>query len=111
MNDSSDMNDNKPIEKAIIMQLELTDQLRREEIVTTYIYDIESDNLCLELNHNYCKKVIISPIEPTWPKTIDTFSKQLKRKQIGSHHSTMLCDVADNNAQRILEQYRNRQAV
>src|SRR5438034_10133907 len=107
MNDSSDMNDNKPIEKAIIMQLELTDQLRREEILSSYIYDIESDYLYLELNHKYNKKVITSPIESTWPKTIETFSKQLKRKQIGADHTTMICDVADNNAHKILEQHRN----
>lgn len=93
-----------------ILHLELSDELKRQEIVTNYVYDITSDNLCLELNHKYNRKIIICPIKSDWSKFIETYTKELNRKGIRSpDHISMICDVADNNALRILEQRRNSQ--
>jgi hypothetical protein len=41
---------------------------------------------------------------------MDTFITQLKRKKISPEHITMLCDVADNAADKILKQRLNKQA-
>ncbi|MFZ0511221.1 MAG: hypothetical protein WAM14_06410 [Candidatus Nitrosopolaris sp.] len=50
------------------MQLELTDELKQQEIVTSYAFDPETDSLSIELNHKYCRKKITSPIESNWPR-------------------------------------------
>ena len=94
----------------LIMQLELTDEVKEQEIVTAFIFDPETDSLSIELNHKYSKKKITSPIESSWPKTMDTFTRQLERKKISPEHITMLCDVADNAADKILKLRLNRQA-
>jgi hypothetical protein len=65
-----------------VIPLELTDEVKREQIVTSYIYDIEIDSICLELNHKYNKKKITSPIESKWPKTMETFIEEMKRRGI-----------------------------
>jgi hypothetical protein len=93
-----------------IIILELTEGVKQEEIVSTFVFDTEIDSLSIELNHKYSKKKITSSIESTWPKTIDTFIRQLKRKKISPEHITMLCDVADNAGEKILKRRRNKQA-
>ena len=42
----------------VMMRLELTDELRHQEIVYSYIFDTEIDSLSIELNHKYGKKKI-----------------------------------------------------
>ncbi len=83
--------------------LELTHELQEEQIVERYVYDTEMDSLHVELNSRYKKKIIISPIDSKWPKTIDTYTQELKRKAIDTGHITMLCDCADENAPKILK--------
>jgi hypothetical protein len=90
--------------------LELTEEAKQQEIVSSFVFDPETDNLSVELNHRYSKKKITSPIEFNWPKTIDTFAKELGRKKISQEHILMLCDVADNAADKILRLRLNRQA-
>lgn len=94
----------------LTMQLELTDEVKKQEIVTSYVFEPKTDSLCVELNHKYSKKKIISPIESTWPKTMDTLTKELQRRGINPEHITMLCDVADNAADRILRCRLNKLA-
>jgi hypothetical protein len=94
----------------LIMQLELTDELKQQQIVTSYAFDPETDNLFVELNHKYSEKKITSPIGSNWSKTIDTFAKQLERKNISKEHITMLCDVADNAANEIIRCRLNKRA-
>ena len=92
------------------MQLELTEEVKQQEIVTRFVFDPETDNLSVELNHKCSKMKITSPIESNWPKTIDTFAKQLGRKKINQEHMMMLCDVVDNAAEEILKLRLNRHA-
>jgi hypothetical protein len=93
----------------LLMQLQLTDELKQQEIVASYVFDPETDNLSVELNHQCSKKKITSPIETNWPNTINTFAKELGRKKISQEHILMLCDVADNTAEKILKLRLNRQ--
>jgi hypothetical protein len=94
----------------LIMQLELTDELKQEEIVSSYVFNSETDNLSIALNFEYSNKKITSPIEYTWPNTIDTLTKELQRKKVSPEHITMLCDVADNEADKILKWRIDRKA-
>jgi len=93
----------------LIMRLKLTDELKQQELVTEFIYDYETDNLSIALNHKYSEKKVISPIESTWPKTIHTLTKGLQRKKISPEHITSICDVADNEADKILKWRLNMQ--
>src|SRR5947209_676277 len=95
--------------KDSVLQLMLTEEIKREEIVSSYIFDKEIANLSLELNHKYSKKKITSPLESTWPKTMDTFIKELKRKRISADHISMICDVADNYGDTILKWRKNEE--
>ncbi len=90
--------------------LPLTEEIEKEGFVSSFVYNIEIDNLSLELNHTYKNKKITSPVESNWPKTMDTFIRELKRKSISQNHITMLCDVADNHGEKILKWRRNKSA-
>jgi hypothetical protein len=92
------------------MQLELTDEVKQEQMVTSFVFDSETDNLSVHLNDKCGNKKITSPIESTWPKTIETFVTQLGRKKISQEHIIMLCDVADNAAEKILKYRLDRKA-
>ncbi len=90
--------------------IELAEEVKQQQLVTNYVYNPEIDSVSITLNHEYSEKKIISPIESTWPKTIDTLTKELQRKEISSEHITMICDVADNNAEKILKYRVDKQA-
>ena len=84
------------------VRLDLTDEIKNERIVSSFVFDKRIDSLRLSLNINSTQKIIISPIEENWPKTIETFKKQLKLKSVSPHHTNLLCDVVDNDADSIL---------
>jgi DNA-binding transcriptional MerR regulator len=107
-NDADGTKSNSNENNNAIIQLELTDEVKQQEIVTGYVFDPEIDSLTIELNHKYSKKKITSHIESAWPKTMDTLIRQLQRKKISPEHITMLCDVADNAGDKILKMRRNK---
>jgi len=85
------------------IRLELTPQLEESEIVTNFVFRRSINSIILSLNHVYDKKIIISNIySNNWPKTTDTFARQMKLKGIKDKHTLQLCDVLDNNFERIL---------
>jgi len=85
-----------------VIPLELTAELEKEQMVTGFVFDKRIYSLRLSLNHKYSKKIVISPVEDNWPKTLDTLTKQLKLKHVKPHHIVQICDVVDNNADTIL---------
>ncbi|NAL78052.1 hypothetical protein [Nitrososphaera sp. AFS] len=85
-----------------VIKLELTDKLKQEQVVSRYEYYLRTGNIVIQLNHKYDKKLITSPLESDWPKTIQTLEKQLKRRGVNPKLITMLTDSADNNAEVIL---------
>jgi hypothetical protein len=85
------------------ISLKLTNQLRQEQIVDHYIFNTEERCLTLLLNRKYQNISIYSPVDANWTRTIDTFARELKRKNVAENHITMITDVADNNAVKILK--------
>ncbi len=73
-----------------VIALELTDEVKEQQIVTSYVFDTEIDNQSIELNHKYSNKKITSPIESNWPKTMAIFIKELKRKKVDPDRITVL---------------------
>lgn len=86
-----------------LIPLELTDRIQQEQMVTGYDFNTTICSLVLSLNHKYQDTVITTPVDLNWTKTIKIFAKELKRKNVNQDHITMICDVADINAVRILE--------
>src|SRR5438309_23800 len=82
-----------------IISLELSPKLQKAQIITRYIFDLNSLDIVLELNHIYDKKIIVSPIEINdWLYTIQSFKDLMEDQNIDKDHITMICDVADKNA-------------
>jgi hypothetical protein len=85
------------------ISLKLTEEIRQEQIVNTYIFNKNECCLTLLLKDMYESVAIHSPVEANWTRTIDIFANELKRKNVAEHHITMITDVADNNAEKILK--------
>jgi hypothetical protein len=85
------------------ISLKLTDEIRQEQIINGYIFNKEECCLTLLLSHRYQNIAINSPVEADWTRTIDIFANELKRKNVAENHITMITDVADNNAVKILK--------
>jgi hypothetical protein len=83
--------------------LELSPKLQQEQIVTSYICDLKTNSLALELNHKYDKKTIISKIvKDDCTKSIERFEHEMKRKGVSQEHIAMITDVAENQYQDIV---------
>ena len=95
--DNRNSNDN-------LITIELTEDLKELGIVTNFIFDRRSKQLILSLNHKYRKKTIISPVfQHDWIKTTQKLKGQMTFKGVNEDHANMLCDVVDNNYERILD--------
>jgi radical SAM superfamily enzyme with C-terminal helix-hairpin-helix motif len=82
--------------------LELSPKLQQEQIVTSYIRDLKTNRLVVELNHKYDKKTIISKIvKDDWTKTIERFEHEMKRKGVSQERIATIADVTENQYQDI----------
>jgi hypothetical protein len=91
-----------------LITIELTEDLKEQEIVTNFIFDRRSKLLILSLNHKYKKKTIVSPVfQNDWLKTTQKFKAQMSSKGVNEDHANMLCDVVDNNYEKILDMNDN----
>jgi hypothetical protein len=99
-NSNSAVNSNN--KNSNIVSLELSEDLRNEGIVTSFIINKKFNSLILSLSDSYGKKTIVCPIYLDWLKTIETFSKRLKNKGVKKEHIANLGDVLDNNFEKII---------
>src|ERR687886_2238921 len=87
-----------------IIELELTQKLKRIGIVERFIFNTKTDSVVLSLNRTYNNKVVICPINnKQWIRTTDNFTKQLIKKGISKDHALALCDILDLNYEKILQ--------
>jgi hypothetical protein len=85
------------------LKLELTPELEESGVVISFVFFKNMNSVILSLNHIYNKKILICKIDSfNWSKTSDTFTKQLKKKQISHKHIEQLEDALDKNYARIL---------
>ncbi len=85
-----------------IIFLKLTEAVH--SLVTKFVIDARSKDkhLVLALNNEYNNKTVISPIFRNWVKTTSTFMEQMQIKEIKPEHQLQLCDIVDNNYEKIL---------
>jgi hypothetical protein len=103
LQDSSTNTTNCTYKNNNLITLELTEVAKERQIIASFVFDKRIDSLRLTLNHKSRQKIIISPVEDNWPKTIETFTNQLKLKHVKKQDINQLCDVVDNNADMILD--------
>jgi hypothetical protein len=92
------------------IDLELTDEIKKEQIVTSFKKDIRNHSLLLTLNHVYGQKQIVSPVykgpkgpKTTWDKTLDTLVIKLKEVGVSAPHIDLIEDVLSNNYKFVME--------
>ena len=86
------------------IDLQLTDEIRNAQIITSFRKDKRTNNLVLWLNHVYKQKQIISPVYEgsNWIETADTLVKKLKRSGVSDTHILLIEDVLNNNYEIVL---------
>jgi hypothetical protein len=98
------MSSNTEAERFI--DFELTDEIKKEQIVTSFKKDNRTNNLFLKLNHAYKQKQIISPIYEgsKWSETVNALVKKLKHSGVSNDHILLIEDVLTNNFETICGQ-------
>ncbi len=86
------------------IDLQLTDEIKKEQVVTFFKLDKRTNNLFLKLHHIYRQKRIISPIYegPKWNETVDTLVKKLRQSGVSAPHIDLIDDVLNNNYDIVL---------
>jgi hypothetical protein len=86
------------------IDLQLTDKIKKEQIVTSIRKDKRTNNLFLSLNHIYKQKQIISPVYEgaKWSEMVDILVKKLKRSGVSDAHVLLIEDVLTNNYEIVL---------
>ena len=86
------------------IDLLLTDEIKKEQIVTSFKKDKRTNSLILSLNHIYKQKQIISPVYEgsKWIETVDTLVKRLKHSGVSDTHILLIEDVLTNNYEIVL---------
>ena len=81
------------------IDLELTDEITKEQIVTSFRKDKRTHCLLLTLNHVYKEKQIVSPVckGPKWNQTVKTLVKKLEQIGVSAPHINLIEDVLNNN--------------
>lgn len=92
-------------ENSHLIPLELSEELKKEEILTKFEKDTRTNSLILSLNHKYKKKCFIFSI-PTkridWTAIIDKIAKSLKAFGMSPGHMLMIEDVMQENYEIVI---------
>src|SRR5919199_6992228 len=86
-----------------LIPLELTEELREEGIIVSFVANKKTQCIATELNHIYDKKTLVSSVYQDWIKTLNTFSAQASKKGLELRHITMLGDTLDNNYEKVMD--------
>ncbi len=87
-----------------LISIELSEDLKKLGIITNFNFDKKSKLLILSLNHEHKGRTIISPVfQDDWLKTAQKFKGQMTSKGMTKDHADMICDIVDNNYQKILD--------
>ena len=100
---STDNNFPEDKDKPFPLELEslaLSDKLKQKGLVQSITIDRKANIIKVTLNHG-SNTPIISPIYPTWIKTIACFSKLAKRKNLSDEDIVNILDVFDDNHEAI----------
>ena len=86
------------------IQLELSERLKKENVVSTFFYDKVTNSVKIELNHKMERTDIILSIDKkNWQKNGEMLTKLLKRKGVKDKNLIELLEInLDNNWNKII---------
>lgn len=100
MRNGSDDHDNT------VMVLELTEEIKEKQIVTSFLSSFNSKSVILQLKHKYQNKIIESPVVlEDWPLTNKRFDDILKGKEVTEEDRVILVQLLNYNANRITDHF------
>ena len=92
-------------EKSHLIPMELSHELKNEEIITRFEKDMRTNSIILSLNHKYKEKNFIFTI-PTkridWTAIIDKIAKSLRAFGMSPEHMLMIEDVMQANYEIVI---------
>ena len=80
-----------------LIELELSKKLQDTEIIEDFIFEIDTKNFILELNHVYDNVRIIWHYNKNWNIVKSTCQKECKKKGIQDSHISFIEDTIDAN--------------
>jgi len=93
-------------EDSHLIPLRLSDELRKEEIVKSFVKDSRINSVVLHLNHKYEQKNFIFSIPAAkkidWGAIIEKVAKSLRTNGISSDHILMIEDVLNTNYEIVI---------
>lgn len=94
-----------------IVALDIPDKLKKEGIVSDFVFNKKNNTLIVSLNHAYNGKTVICRINTRqWARSVNDLTKQLAKKGVDKNHITELCDTVDSNYKKILDFEVNKQS-
>ena len=86
------------------IQLELSERLKKENVVSTFFYDKVTNSVKIELNHKMERTGIILSIDKkNWQKNGEMLTKVVKRKGVKDKNLIELLEInLDNNWTKII---------
>jgi DNA replicative helicase MCM subunit Mcm2 (Cdc46/Mcm family) len=95
-----------------VIVLELTDEIKNEQIVTSFFSSFNSKSVIVQLNHRYENKTIESPVTPEdWKLTNERFGDILKSKGVIEEDRTKLLRLLNYNASGIADHFSQQTLV
>jgi hypothetical protein len=98
--------DHNTTDDSHLIPLELSEELKKEEIVTKFVKDNRTNSVVLSLNHKYKQRTIVFPISSAkkidWAVTTEKFAKKLHACKISLEHILMLEDVMQVNFEIVI---------
>ena len=89
-----------------LIPLELSEELKKEGIVTRFDKDTRNGSLILFLNHRYNKRSIVFPIPSIkkldWATHLEKMAKKLRTNGVSAEHILMIEDVLNTNYEKVL---------
>ena len=85
-------------------QIELTNELKKDEIISKFFIHTKTGNVVIEFNEKYDNRKIVFSIDSNnWNRFIQSAKKRLDSKKIGNGHIAHVLDTLDNNYESILD--------
>jgi DNA replicative helicase MCM subunit Mcm2 (Cdc46/Mcm family) len=89
-----------------VMVLELTEEIKKEDIVTSFLCSFNSKSVIVQLNHKYVNKIIeLQVIQEDWKLTNERFDNILKNKGVVDEDRIKLRRLLNHNANRITDHF------
>jgi DNA replicative helicase MCM subunit Mcm2 (Cdc46/Mcm family) len=86
--------------------LDLTDEIKNEQMVTSFLSSFNSKSVILQLNHNYVNKTIELPVTlEDWKLTNERFDNILKNKGVTEEDRIKLQRLLNFNANKITDHF------